>query len=82
MKAYQIMNIIGGSDSYAVVFAENANKAKAMGVELFVYEYYYTDFRVRRLPLLDRFYNGEKEIDYYNTEVRNILCEKYGWIYE
>lgn len=76
------MNIIGGSDSYAVVFAENANKAKAIGVELFVYEYYYIDFRAKRLPLLDGFYNGEDEIDYDNPEVRNILCEEYGWIYE
>lgn len=83
MKAYQITNNYLGFTRTFVVFAETANKARSIGRFLFHYygyEYIYT--KARRLPLLDRFYDGQEEINYYNPEVKQILDEEYSWVFE
>ena len=82
-KAYQITEGYY-ADCAFVVFAESANKAKSIGLGLFRYANYdcrYIDIKAERMPLLDKFYKGEEEIDYYNPEVKKILVEEYGWDY-
>lgn len=81
MKAYQITEN-EHSESAFVVFAENANKARAIGVSLYDHWYRYIDIEAKRLPLLDDFYKGGEEIDYENSEVKRILVEEYGWAWE
>lgn len=83
MKAYQITEGYYADWAF-VVFAESANKAKSIGLGLFRYADYdcrYIDIKAERMPLLDRFYKGEEEIDYDNPEVKRILVEEYGWDY-
>lgn len=80
MKAYQITET-SHSECAFVVFAENANKARAIGVSLYDHWYRYIDIEAKRAPLLDRFYDGREELDLYNPEVKQILVEEYGWDY-
>lgn len=82
MKAYQLTVVNPMSDSAFVVFAPNANKARSIGVILYEHWHRYIDIEAKRLPLLDRFYDGREEIDYYNPEVKQILVEEYGWGWE
>lgn len=79
MKAYLITDVYAKSRYAFVVFAPNANKARNIGESLYAYDYRYVDIQARRLPLLDRFYDGREELDYYNPEVKQILVEEYGW---
>lgn len=82
MKAYQITEVYAESGCAFVVFAPNANKARAIGRFLYDYYYRYIDIEAKRLPLLDRFYDGREQIDYENSEVKRILVEEYGWAWE
>lgn len=81
MKAYQITET-SRSECAFVVFAENANKARAIGEFLYDHWYRYIDIEAKRLPLLDRFYDGREELNPYNPEVKQILIEEYGWEWE
>lgn len=69
------------SEGSIVVFAETANKARAMTVHSDGFEYdEYTDIRARRLPLLDGMENHEPKDNYWlNDEIRIILVRDYGW---
>lgn len=81
MKAYQITETSHSEYSF-VVFAEKASKARSIGQSLYDHWYRYIDIEAKRLPLLDRFYDGREELDIYNPEVKQILVEEYGWAWE
>ena len=69
------------SEGSIVVFAETANKARAMTAHSDGFEYdEYTDIHARRLPLLDGMENCEPKDSYWlNDEIRTILVRDYGW---
>lgn len=80
MKAYQVISDF--SEGSKIVFAETANKARAMTVHSDGFEYEdYKDIRAYRLPLLDGMENREPTDNYWlNDEIRTILVRDYGWI--
>ena len=71
MKAYIGTDRNGDEGTAMVVFAETAGKAKAYiaNTDTF-YDYGYTGIRVRRSPMLDRFYEGKPEMDWLNPKHR------------
>ena len=78
MKAYRVEERNGVYDFATVVFAETRNKAKAIAVNTDCLEgVEYTDISATRIPALDRFYRGKKEMDWYDDEDK-IAMVRYG----
>lgn len=78
MKAYRVEERHGVYDFATVVFAETRNKAKAIAVNTDCLEgVEYTDISATRIPALDRFYRGKKEMDWYDDEDK-IAMVRYG----
>ena len=80
MKAY----IVWDSNAYepytTIVFADNANRAKAIAMYTDNCEdAEYIDIRVRRAPMIDYLYKGHSEIDYDDEETRIVLVKDLGW---
>lgn len=72
-------------DEYALVFAENASKAKSVaysGDDLF-WDNKYVDLRANRYTELDKFAEGEEAYYYrdywYNYDIRRILMSHYSY---
>ena len=71
MKAYVASDRNGDEGTCIVVFAENANKAKAYTASTDTFcEYGYTGVRVNRVPMLDRYYHGKPEMDWCDMKDR------------
>ena len=69
MKAYSVRD--KNSSCSTVVFAESSNKAKAIAIRTDACEdSYYTDIRTKRIPALDKYYRGKKEMDWYDDDDR------------
>lgn len=79
MKAYEVTSDFSGGSK--IVFAETANKARAMTAHSDGYEDDgYTDIRAYRLPLLDGMEECEPKDNYWlNDEIRTILVRDYSW---
>ena len=61
-----------------VVFAETAGKARALAQSTDACEDVpFTDISVRRIPVLDRFYRGRSEMNWYNPDDRMAMV-RYG----
>ena len=73
MKAYLIKEANGVYDYAAVVFAETRNKAKVIGTNAGPFKcagLAYMDVEATRIPKLDKYYCGKKEMDWDNEEDR------------
>ena len=69
MKAYNVRD--KNSFYSTVVFAESSNKAKAIAMHTDACEDVpYTDIRTKRMPMLDKYYRGKKEMDWYDDDDR------------
>ena len=78
IKAYCAFEKDG--DTNTVVFAESANKAKALAYISDCFEGVdYIDIRVRRMPEADKLYKGMCEIDWYDQDTRITLVRDFGW---
>ena len=81
MKAYIISTDYG--DFSTVVFAENRNKAKSVGMHTDAcMDADYVDIRARRCPALDKYYNNRIEMDWMDDNDRiamvkdgNFVCD-------
>ena len=82
MKAYRVTDKQGVCDCAAVIFAETREKARVIAMHSETFEWYdflgYTDFHVRRIPALDKYYRGVSEMDWNNAEDR-IEMVKEAW---
>ena len=80
MKAYIIHDLKGYADYSTVVFAETSGKAKATAITTDAFDdYEFTEISARRVPALDKYYRGECEMDWYNTEDRIALVKDGGF---
>ena len=71
MKAYVASDRNGDEGTCIIVFAESAGKAKAYTVGTGTFcEYGYTGIRVNRVPMLDKYYHGEPEMDWSDPDSR------------
>lgn len=71
MKAYSVSDRNGDAGCSTVVFAETVGKAKAYAVgtdELC--DYGYTELRAIRVPMLDKYYKGKPEMDWFDPKDR------------
>ena len=69
MKAYRVSD--KNSFYSTVVFAESSNKAKAIAMHTDACEDVpYTDIRTNRMPMLDKYYRGLNEMDWYDDNDR------------
>lgn len=71
MKAYSVSDRNGDEGYSLVVFAETAGKAKAyaVGVDEFC-DYGFTGLRAIRKPMLDKYYKGKDEMDWFDPKDR------------
>lgn len=74
MKAYKVMDKQGVCDCATIIFAETREKARVIAMHSETFEWYdylgYTDFWVRRIPQLDKYYRGVDEMAWDNEEDR------------
>ena len=76
MKAYIITDLQGYADCSTVVFAETSGKAKAIAIHTDAFEdYEFTEISARRIPKLDKYYRGKKEMDWYDDDDRIALVK-------
>ena len=74
MKAYNVRD--KNSFYSTVVFAESSNKAKAIAMHTDACEAVpYTDIRTKRMPMLDKYYRGLDEMDWYDDADRIALVK-------
>lgn len=77
MKAYIITDLKGYADYSTVVFAETSGKAKAIAIHTDTFEYYeFTEISARRAPKLDKYYRGQKEMDWFDPSDRVALVKE------
>lgn len=77
MKAYIITDLQGYADYSTVVFAETSGKAKAIAIHTDAFEdYEFTEISARRVPKLDKYYFGRKEMDWFNPSDRVVLVRE------
>lgn len=71
MKAYSVSDRNGDADYSTVVFAETVGKAKAyaVGTDEFC-DYGFTRLRAIRMPMLDKYYKGKPEMDWFDPKDR------------
>ena len=71
MKAYSVSDRNEDAGYSMIVFAESAGKAKAyaVGTDIFC-EYGFTGIRALRKPMLDKYYNGKPEMDWFDPKDR------------
>lgn len=71
MKAYLVSDRNGDEGYSLVVFAETAGKAKAyaVGVDEFC-DYGFTGLRAIRKPMLDKYYKGKDEMNWFDPKDR------------
>lgn len=71
MKAYSVSDRNGDEGYSLVVFAETAGKAKAYaaGTDDFC-DYGFTGIRAIRKPMLDKYYKGKPEMDWFDPKDR------------
>ena len=80
MKAYIITDLQGYADYSTVVFAETSGKAKAIAIHTDAFEdYEFTEISARRIPKLDKYYRGKKEMDWLDPNDRVALVKEVGW---
>ena len=82
MKAYNVRD--KNSFYSTVVFAESSNKAKAIAMHTYACEDVpYTDIRTQRMPMLDKYYRGKNEMDWYDDADRIAMVKDGGfWCFE
>lgn len=80
MKAYKITDLRGYYDYATVVFAETSGKAKAIALctESFS-DYEFTEISAVRVPALDKYYRGKKEMDWFDPYDRMALVKEAGF---
>lgn len=77
MKAYIIQDLRGYTDYSTVVFAETSGKAKAIAICTNAFEdYEFTEISARRIPKLDKYYRGQKEMDWFDPNDRVALVRE------
>ena len=75
MKAYIVRTDYG--EFSTVVFAENRNKAKAIGMYTDAcMDVDYVDIRARRCPALDKYYNNRTEMDWLDDNDRIAMVKE------
>lgn len=79
MKAYCCQNI--WEICSTIVFAESAGKARyiAMNSDSIGDDLEFKDVRVRRVPQLDKYYHGLKEMNWYNSDDRFAMIRFAGF---
>ena len=77
MKAMKAYNVRDKNSFYStVVFAESSNKAKSIAMYTDACEDVpYTDIRTKRMPMLDKYYRGLDEMDWYDDADRIALVK-------
>lgn len=71
MKAYTASDRNGDSGCSIIVFAETSGQAKAYAANSEAFDNYdFTEIRVNRVKALDRFYKGEREMDWLDDDDR------------
>lgn len=79
MKAYQAWDTKRDYNYSTVVFAETATTAKVVAMSTDACEdAAYIDIRVRRLPEMDVYFRGPREINWYDLRDRKALVAL-GW---
>ena len=74
MKAYNVRD--KNSFYSTVVFAESSSKAKVIAMHTDACEDVpYIDIRAKRMPMLDKYYRGKKEMDWYDDDDRIALVK-------
>lgn len=77
MKAYIIQDLRGYADYSTVVFAETNGKAKAIAITTDAFnDYEFTEISARRVPALDKYYRGKKEMDWFDSNDRVALVRE------
>lgn len=82
MKAYSVRDKI--SACATVVFAESSTKARFIAMHTDCCEDVpYTEIRAKRMPMLDKYYRGKKEMDWYDDADRIAMVKDGGfWCFE
>lgn len=71
VKAYSVSDRNGDEGCTLVVFAETVGKAKAYAAGTAEFcDYGFTGIRAIRQPMLDKYYKGESEMDWYDPKDR------------
>lgn len=73
MKAYKVTDRNGYLDYATIIFAETREQARVIAQHSDAFEWEemnYTDFRVIRIPALDKYYKGLDEMDWENADDR------------
>ena len=80
MKAYNCMDKNGDSPYSTVVFAESRGKAIATALHTEALEDYgFTEIRAIRVKTLDKYYHGNREMDWCNSSDRVALVKEAGY---
>lgn len=83
MKAWRVTDRECACGSSTIVFAETRNKAKAIAQYSDSFEgcdLRYVDFRATRAPALDKYYHGNKEMDWFDTNDRIAMVKEAGFV--
>lgn len=82
MKAYKVYDRMGYSLYSVVVFADSYGKAKALALgtdEFPSCDWDYTELSARRVPSLDKYYHGNRQLDWYDDEDKLVLIKEAGY---
>ena len=79
MKAWYCRN--NNESCATIIFADTASKARyiAMQSDSIGDDLWFTEITVRRAKEMDRFYRGNKEMDWFNPEDRAAMVRLYGF---
>ena len=82
MKAYSVRD--KNSACATVVFAESSVKARFIAMNTDACEDVpYIDIRAKRMPMLDKYYRGKSEMDWYDDDDRIAMVKDGGfWCFE
>lgn len=80
IKAYRCEEDYMGYST--IIFAETAGKARyiAMNSDTLGEDNTFTDIYVRRIPALDSFYKGKREMDWYDPDDRLAMVREAGYM--
>lgn len=79
IKAYKCAEYYMGYST--VIFAETAGKARYIAIksDTLGEDNEFKDIYVRRIPALDRFYRGRKEMDWFDPDDRLAMVKEAGY---
>ena len=79
IKAYKVTDREDYCDFSMVIFAKTREQARVIAMRsdsFYWYDFGYTDFRVTRIPALDKYYRGVSEMDWDNAEDRIAMVKE------